>query len=137
MRPAPRPLEVPRRTNSPSLHFGHLMPSVIGRVYLHFGYFSQPMKSPKRPARRNSSPAHVGHFSPMGTSGAFGFLVPLTSRRVVLQSGYPVHARKVPNCPRLMIISLPQLSQYCVAVDSSTSESPGVSARSRVKSQSG
>ena len=35
--PAPRPLEVPRRTNSPSLHFGHLIPSVIGRVYLHFG----------------------------------------------------------------------------------------------------
>ena len=93
------------------------MPSVIGRVYLHFGYFSQPMKSPKRPARRSSSPPHVGHFSPIGTSGAFGFFVPVTKRRVVLQSGYPVQARNVPNRPRLMIISLPQLSQYCVAVD--------------------
>ena len=30
-------LAMPRRTNSPSLHFGHLMPSVFGRMYLHFG----------------------------------------------------------------------------------------------------
>jgi len=31
-RPAPLPA-LPRRTNSPSVHFGHLMPMVIGRVY--------------------------------------------------------------------------------------------------------
>src|SRR5258708_30877027 len=36
-RPRPPLPALPRRTNSPWLHFGHLMPMVIGRVYLHFG----------------------------------------------------------------------------------------------------
>ena len=58
----------------PSLHLGHLMPSVIGRVYLHFGYFSQPMKSPKRPARRNNSPPQVGAFFAKRHIGRLGFL---------------------------------------------------------------
>src|SRR6266704_1298123 len=37
MRGRPRPPlpALPRRTNSPSLHFGHLMPMVIGRVFFH------------------------------------------------------------------------------------------------------
>src|ERR1700675_2723019 len=45
--PPPLPA-LPRRTNSPSLHFGHLMPMVMGRVYLHFGYPEQPINWPKR-----------------------------------------------------------------------------------------
>src|ERR1700682_6254037 len=44
-RPRPPLPALPRRTNSPSLHFGHLMPIVIGRVYLHFAYPEPPLNS--------------------------------------------------------------------------------------------
>src|SRR5215468_2603368 len=45
------------------------------------------------------------------TSGFFGVFVPAASLRVVLHSGYPVHARNCPKRPRFSVIGFPQFSQ--------------------------
>src|SRR6516225_7893787 len=118
---------LPRLTNSPSAHFGHLTPMVIGRVYLHFGYPEHPINSPKRPCFFTSPFPSSGHFSSSGSSGWCAMRVPATSRRVVLQSGYPVHARKAPNLPRFSAISFPQFSQYSVLFSASSGISSSIS----------
>src|SRR4029077_13699915 len=77
---------------------------------------------------------HSGQFSFSSTSGCSAFRVPAANRRVVLQSGYPEHARNAPQRPFLITISRPQLSQLGV----SASPSPLVSGeRSSMKPQSG
>src|SRR5580692_2246460 len=129
MRGRPRPPfpMLPRFTNSPSLHFGHLMPMVIGRVYLHFGYPEQPMNSPNRPCFFTSPFPSSGHFSSSGSSGWCAIRVPATRRRVVLQSGYPVQARNAPKRPRFSAISLPQFSQYSTLFSASSGISSDMS----------
>src|SRR3974390_367284 len=92
------------------------------------------MNSPKRPCFLTSPFPSSGHFSSNGSSGCNAIRVPCTSRRVVLQSGYPVHARNVPNRPRFSAISFPQFSQYSVLFSASSAIS---SAMSWMKSHSG
>src|SRR3989442_85714 len=71
----------------------------------------------------NGAP-HFGHGSAIGMCGL-----------VVLQSGYPAQYRKVPIRPRLIAISLAQLSQYSTLLASPACCSTGE--RSSMKSHSG
>src|SRR5580700_4457796 len=74
-----------------------------------------------------------GHFSSRGTSCCF---CPAPNCLVVLQSGYPEHARNCPNRPFFSTIGRPQLSHRTA---SSCSETPAcsVSGSSRVLLHSG
>ena len=57
------------RGPSGGVHLGHLIPIVMGRVYLHFGYPVQPMNSPKRPCFFTSPLPQRVHFSSSSSSG--------------------------------------------------------------------
>ncbi len=92
------------------------------------------MNSPNRPCFFTNPFPHSVHFSSSGSSGFSAIRVPATSRRVVWQSGYPVHAKNAPNRPRFSAISLPQFSQYSVLFSASSGIS---SAMSWMKSHSG
>src|ERR1035438_8411918 len=61
---------------------------------------------------------HLGPSSARGRSGTF---LPWSRCRVVLQSGYPVHAMNCPKRPRFSTITRPQFSQYSSCVVSCTS----------------
>src|SRR5260370_22912333 len=103
---------LPRFTNSPSLHFGHLMPMVIGRVYLHFGYPEQPMNSPNRPCFFTSPFPSNRHFSSSDSYGAWAMPLLAAWRRVAPQFGPSLQVRIAPNPPPFQSISPPQVSHY-------------------------